>query len=47
MMTDEIVSLRLDWQTVCRLACKAYCLGLTFDQVCELAIDERLASLKP
>ena len=47
MLTDEIIGLRLNWDTVCRLACKAMCLGITWDQVCELAIKEYVGETDP
>lgn len=44
MITDKEISLRLDWITICRLACKALCLDMSFNDVRELAMRERIAS---
>jgi hypothetical protein len=44
MMTEQDVSIRLTWPVICGLACKAFLLGLTFNEVCELAVREHLKS---
>lgn len=41
-MTDNHVSIRLTWPVICRLACKACLLGLTFNEVCEKAMRDYL-----
>lgn len=41
-MIDNEISIRLEWKTICNLACKALILGLTFNEVCELAVKERV-----
>ena len=39
-MIDEIISLRMEWRTVCAMACKALCHGVTFDRMCEMALRD-------
>ncbi len=38
--TEELQMRGLSWNTICGLACKALCMGLTFDQVAEQALRE-------
>lgn len=45
MMTDEIITIRLPWAVTCRLACQALVERLTFDQLCEQALVERMQQL--
>lgn len=40
MMTDKYVSVRLPWRVICRLACKACCMNVSFDEVCEAAMRD-------
>lgn len=44
-MTDEAINIRLDWSTICALACRALCLGVTFDDVCNMAIKHKIGAL--
>lgn len=44
MMTDYEVSVRLTWRVICGLACKALILGLTFNEVCELALRDHMGA---
>lgn len=46
MMTDEIISIRLEWPVICKLACMAMWMGITFDQLVEVAVKEKLEALK-
>lgn len=45
-MTDEIVSVRLTWPVICGLACRAFLLGVSFNDVCELAVHQELKRKK-
>ncbi len=40
--TTELELRGLSWNTICGLACKAICMGMTFDQLVELALLERI-----
>lgn len=42
MMIEQDVAIRLTWPVICRLACKACLLGLTFNEVCEQAMRDYL-----
>lgn len=39
---DIYVPLRMPWDTICKLAVKAQCLGMSMDDVCELAIRQEV-----
>jgi hypothetical protein len=42
MMIEQQVKIRLTWPVICRLACRACVLGLTFNEVCEKAMRDYL-----
>lgn len=46
-LVDETVSFRLAWPVVCRLAVKACCAGLSFEQLAVEALKDALASRAP
>lgn len=43
-IVDETVSFRLAWPVACRLAVKACCAGLSFEQLVVEALQDELAS---
>jgi hypothetical protein len=45
MTTDEVVKIRLDWRTLCAVACRAVCLGVSFDDVCNMAIQHEMTKV--
>ena len=46
MSPSELVDIRLPWPTICRIACKAMILNITFEQACELALRAKLQETK-
>jgi hypothetical protein len=40
---DEEVELRLSWPKICRLACMAMIYGVTFDEICAIALRDYMA----
>lgn len=47
MMTEEIIQVRLEWPIICKLACKAMCMGIDLEELVNVALREELYGMKP